>query len=170
MLPVLHKIEKIIMTIGFVSAMIFLPIMVLGRTYEIIARKVATAPSGLLQAFESESFFFLVFLSLGYAYLTDSHVRIDILRDKWGPRTRAWVEIAGFVVFMLPFGIVVIWYGLDFVALSYGHGERLGFALGGPWRWLMKAALPFGVCLLLIAMASKCLRALAAAQHGKLPE
>lgn len=160
MLNTLLKIEKVIAAIGYVAALILLPVMVLGRTYEIIARKLYHAPSGLIQGIETEAFFLVVFLSLGYAYLHDSHVRIDILRDRWRPRTQAWVELAGFIFLMLPFGIVVIWNGLDLVTLSLRYNERLTLAMGAPVRWLWQAALPFGITMLLVAMASKCLRAL----------
>ena len=44
-----------------------------------------------------------------YAYATDSHIRIEILHQRWSARTRAWIEIAGCVLFLVPWLLLLLW-------------------------------------------------------------
>jgi TRAP-type mannitol/chloroaromatic compound transport system permease small subunit len=53
----------------------------------------------------------LFLLCLGYAYIKDAHVRIELVRDTMRPRTRVWVELLGCVLFMVPYCYVVMQYG-----------------------------------------------------------
>jgi TRAP-type mannitol/chloroaromatic compound transport system permease small subunit len=121
-------------------------------------RKLFNAPSAFLQFIEWEAFTLLVLLSLGFAYVKNAHVRVDILRDRLGPRARAGIELAGFLIFMLPFALVVIVHGADYADDSWRHGERSALAWGRPLKWLIKAALPFGVGLFLLATTIAALR------------
>ena len=45
-------------------------------------RKIFNAPSTFLKFIEWEAFTLLVVLSLGFAYVRNAHVRVDILRDR----------------------------------------------------------------------------------------
>ena len=52
------------------------------------------------------SFGFL--LGLSYAYQADSHIRVDVLHERWSRRTQAWIELYGILLFMLPFIAVIL--------------------------------------------------------------
>ena len=58
-------------------------------------------------------------LIAAYAYQTDAHIRIEVLHQRWSPRARAWVEIAGCVLFLVPWLALVFWSSLPFVRLSW---------------------------------------------------
>lgn len=146
------------MFIGIASAMLLLPLLIGVRVYEIVMRKLFDAPSAFLQFIEWEAFTLLVLLSLGFAYVRNAHVRVDILRDRLSGRARAAIELAGFLLFMLPFALVVIVYGAEYAADSWRHGERSALAWGRPLRWLVKGALPFGIGLFLVAATIAALR------------
>jgi TRAP-type mannitol/chloroaromatic compound transport system permease small subunit len=81
----------------------------------------------------------------------DSHVRIDLVRERLGPRARAWIEILGIVFFLLPFCALVIIYGADFAAVSFAQGEGSASGGGLGHRWIIKAALPTGVGMLALS-------------------
>jgi TRAP-type mannitol/chloroaromatic compound transport system permease small subunit len=55
-------------------------------------------------------FFSLIFL-LGAAYGLnhDVHVRVDVLYERLGRKTRAWIDLAGTVLFLLPFSLLMLW-------------------------------------------------------------
>ena len=40
---------------------------------------------------------------LSFALTTDSHIRVDILHEKFSPELRAWIELYGILLFLLPF-------------------------------------------------------------------
>lgn len=150
-------IERLIRRVGFIAALIFLPAMMLSRLTEIVTRPL-NLPGSLFNAMEAEFFLFFAFLIAGSAAVSDAHVRVDIFRERFGPRLRAWIEILGTLVFVLPFSLAVIWYGADLVAIAWQNGERAAFALGAPARWIIILATPVGIGLLALAILCRTAR------------
>jgi TRAP-type mannitol/chloroaromatic compound transport system permease small subunit len=92
---------------------------------------------------------------LAFAYQTDSHIRVDLLRDAWSARTRAWIELYGTLLLLLPFVALVLVFGVPFVRSSFAVNEISQAPGGLPFRWLVKALLPLGFALLLLAALSR---------------
>lgn len=97
--------------------------------------------------------FSLVFL-LGAAYTLrhDGHVRLDLLYHSRyvNARQRAMLDLAGTILFLLPFCALVISASLEFVHQAMIHSEGSPDPGGLPHRWLIKAAVPVGFGLLLL--------------------
>jgi TRAP-type mannitol/chloroaromatic compound transport system permease small subunit len=93
----------------------------------------------------------LFLLCLGWAYVKGAHVRIDVLRDRLGRRAREWIEAIGVILLLLPFAALVFWYGIDFTATSYAQNEASASGGGLSHRWIIKAMLPAGLLLLMLA-------------------
>ena len=87
----------------------------------------------------------LIFL-LGAAYTLkhDAHVRVDVIFQYFGPRTRALVNVLGTLLFLLPGCWLLIKTSINFVQYAYMIGEVSPDPGGLPLRWLIKAAIPFG--------------------------
>jgi TRAP-type mannitol/chloroaromatic compound transport system permease small subunit len=93
-------------------------------------------------------------LAAPYAYATDSHIRIEILHQRWSARTRAWLEIVGCVVFLIPWLLLLLWSSLPFVRLSWRVLEPSAQPGGLPGLYLVKTMLPvFALLMLLQALA-----------------
>ena len=148
---VLNAVERGIVVVSLVSAWVLIPLMIAIRVFDIVARRYNASPSNLIQSLEGRAFFFLVFLSFGYAYLRNAHVRVDILRIRFSPRGRAWLEIAGILLAIVPLSVVVIGYGIEYSHQSFLIGEREAIALGLPLKWAVKGMMPFGMGLLFVA-------------------
>jgi TRAP-type mannitol/chloroaromatic compound transport system permease small subunit len=97
-------------------------------------------------------------LGMAYALKHDAHVRVDVLRERLAPRTRAIVEIAGVALLLWPlcgFGLAVGW---DYVAASWAQSE--GSRDGGlPHVWLLKAMVPLALALLALQGLARVLHA-----------
>ena len=53
--------------------------------------------------------FSLVFLlGASYALRHDAHVRVDVLYGQLGVRARAWIDLLGTIVFLIPFSIFML--------------------------------------------------------------
>ncbi|MGR8948927.1 MAG: TRAP transporter small permease subunit [Gammaproteobacteria bacterium] len=94
-------------------------------------------------------------LGLSYAYSDDVHIRVDVLRANFSPRLTAWIELYGILILLLPFVLLIIYFGIPFVTSSHALGEVSQAPGGLPHRWLIKAALPFGFLLLLAAVVAR---------------
>jgi len=94
-------------------------------------------------------------LGMSYAYKADSHIRVDVLHERMSPRMQAWIELYGILLFVLPFVVLIIYYAIPFVVSSWNLAEVSQAPGGLPYRWFIKAALPLGFMLLLLAVLSR---------------
>ena len=92
---------------------------------------------------------------LSYAYASDSHIRVDVLRGWFHPRINAWIELYGIVFLLLPLIALVLIFGTPFVLSSFQLGEVSQAPGGLAYRWAIKAALPVGFSLLLVSTVSR---------------
>lgn len=94
-------------------------------------------------------------LGMSYAYQHDAHIRVDVLHERLSPSAQAWIELYGILIFLLPFIALVLIFALPFVWSSYELSEVSQAPGGLPMRWLIKAVLPLGFFLLLLAVVSR---------------
>ena len=97
-------------------------------------------------------------LGMSYAYQADVHIRVDVLHERFSPELKAWIELYGILLFLLPFIALVLIYSVQFVTSSYLVGEVSPSPGGLPYRWAMKAILPLGFALLLLTVFARLLR------------
>lgn len=88
-------------------------------------------------------------LSLPYALVENRHVRVDMLYAGLKPRQRTIVDLAGDVLFLMPFCIVIGYLSIRFVTFAYTTGEQSTYG-GLVDRWVVKAFLPLGLGLLFL--------------------
>ena len=71
---------------------------------------------------EAQWYLFSVIFFLGFAFILkrNTHVRVDFLYQNFGPKTRAWVNLFGTLVFLLPFCILGIYVTYEPVLRSWG--------------------------------------------------
>lgn len=107
--------------------------------------------STLLQELEWHSHTVLFALVLGYGYIWNTHVRVDLVREHLSFRRKAWVEFLGLSIFLIPFTAVVCYFALEFAQDSYKVNEISASLVGLSHRWIIKSVLVFGLVTALIA-------------------
>lgn len=103
----------------------------------------------------------IVFMAgAGYTLLHEGHVRVDILYRTASPRYRAWVDLAGVLLLLVPL-ITMVWIVCwPYVVASWDRLEGSREAGGLPGLFLLKSVLlVFCVCVGLqgLAMLSRAL-------------
>ncbi len=84
----------------------------------------------------------LVFMvGAGYTLLHDGHVRVDVFYRGAGPRFRAWVDLVGSLVLLLPVVVVVAYVSYPYVADSWTRLETSREAGGLPGLFLLKSVI-----------------------------
>ncbi len=87
-------------------------------------------------------------LGAGYTLLHDGHVRVDILYRDASPRFRAWVDLSGALILLLPV-LVMIWIvSFPYVEASWLRLEESREAGGLPGLFLLKSVI-LAFCILL---------------------
>ena len=93
----------------------------------------------------------LVFMSAAaWTFQTDDHVRVDIFYRDRSSRHKAWVNLLGTLIFLVPFSIFLIIIGWDYVAASWATKEGSREAGGLPLVYLLKSLILVMPALLLI--------------------
>ena len=94
-------------------------------------------------------------LALGYGVQTDSHIRVDVLHERFSPTLQAWFEFYGILLFLLPFITLMLFFSVPFVVTSFELSEISNAPGGLPFRWAIKAMLPLGFLLLALATLAR---------------
>lgn len=77
----------------------------------------------------------------GFTMLHGGHVSVDIAYSKFGPRTKAWVDILGTVFFLLPWMGVLAWTSAQFILSSWSILEPSSQADGMSGLFLLKSTI-----------------------------
>ncbi|MDP3617589.1 MAG: TRAP transporter small permease subunit [Rhodoferax sp.] len=99
-------------------------------------------------------------LASAYTLLNGEHVKIDVIYGRWSKRTQIWIDVFGFIFFLLPFCAAVLWFSIPFFLKGYYSGEVSSNA-GGLILWPVYAVLPLGFGLLLLQGISELIKRLA---------
>ena len=154
MLKILLKIsefvEKIVSIFGKFGSWLAIPLISI-IIFDIITRRFFVLGSTKLQEMEWHLHTSLFLLVLGYAYLEDAHVRIEIVREKYSVKVKAVLETLGITIFLIPYTLLVIYFGIDFVQRSFSVNEVSSALTGLSHRWIIKLFIPIGMVLLFLA-------------------
>lgn len=97
---------------------------------------------------------------LGYCYVRNVHVRIDVAIAGMSARKQAWVELFGIFVFAVPYCLVAIYYAYGFFETSFLQGESSDAPNGLAYRWIIKFCLFASLVTVLLSVISVLFRKL----------
>ncbi len=105
--------------------------------------------------------FSIVFL-LGAAYTlkANAHVRVDVFFNRLSARHKAWVNLLGGVLFLVPFCVLMLWTSWPVVVDSVMRLEGSPDPGGLP-RYPLLAVIPLAFVLLLLQGAAQIIRNIA---------
>ncbi len=143
-------IDRLLAIIAKVAA--WAGVVLIGITiFDVITRRFLVLGSTKLQEGEWHAHVVLFTLLIGYAYIKDAHVRIDLVRERLSERTQWWIELLGCLLFLIPYCVLVVYFSYDFTLRSFMNQEISGSATGLTHRWIIKAFVPIGFGLLGLA-------------------
>jgi TRAP-type mannitol/chloroaromatic compound transport system permease small subunit len=140
-------IDKLVKYVGtFVSWLTLLLVIVI--VVDVALRYLFNTTSAA--SFELEWHLFAAIFLLGAAYTLqqDKHVRVDVFYHRFSEKTKAWINLIGTLLLLLPFCVVAFWESISFVQSSFAVNETSPDPGGLPARYLIKSAIPIGFLLL----------------------
>ena len=175
-----RAIDQFLSTIGRIAAWLLLPMMIV-IIVDVITRKfgILTATKDILLAGEMHGAHDIVnkyitstkmqelewhlhaalfLLCMGFGYVKNSHVRIEIVREKFDVYTKSWLEVIGIVIFIFPYTYLLFRFGFNFAERSFDMNEVSAALTGLSHRWIIKAFLPIGMALLFLGALGVLLR------------
>lgn len=154
------RLDQLITRVGEMAAWFVLALV--GVTiFDVFSRRILVLGSTPIQELEWHFHTALFMLCLGYGYLKDTHIRVDLLRERFSPRTKAWIELFGCLLFLLPYAALILYFGSIFVLWSFQTSEESAVGTGLGHRWIIKSTILIGFVLVLGAGIAVLLRQLA---------
>ncbi|HEX8611816.1 MAG TPA: TRAP transporter small permease subunit [Telluria sp.] len=99
-------------------------------------------------------------LASAYTLKRDEHVRIDVVVGRFSKRTQVWIDLFGFLLFLIPISLLILWYGIPFAHLSIVSAEMSSNA-GGLIVWPAKLMVPVAFALIVLQGVSEIIKRVA---------
>ncbi|SLN24131.1 Tripartite ATP-independent periplasmic transporters, DctQ component [Roseivivax jejudonensis] len=141
---ILDSVNEVVGRVVACLAIVFAAITV----YDVIMRYGFNAPTRWAFDVSKQLYGFYFILLGGYALRHQSHVRVDLVTERFGEGLRRVVEIAGYVIFFFPFAWVFFTRSWEFAARSVAQGETTYGAVQLP-VYPLKIAMTVAAALLL---------------------
>lgn len=101
----------------------------------------------------------LILLAAGWTLWAGGHVRVDIFYAGMRARKKAWVDLAGALLLLMPFMLALVFLSLPYVSRSWMIFERSREVGGIPLVWLLKTLIPLFAILLGLQGIAQAIRA-----------
>ncbi len=150
----LEKLNHFFDTLGIVIGKILsvvLVLMILNVFYDVVARYFFNTGSVAMQELEWHLFSVVILLGMSYTLQQDAHVRVDLVYDVLSRRKKAFVNIIGILLFVLPVMTLIGYISIDYVVEAYQSNEQSGDPGGLTHRWIVKSMIPLSFLLLNIS-------------------
>jgi TRAP-type mannitol/chloroaromatic compound transport system permease small subunit len=96
-------------------------------------------------------------LATSYTLRRNEHVRIDVIVGHFSKRTQVWIDLLGFLIFLLPMALIILYYAVPYAWLSIQNQEVSSNA-GGLIVWPAKLLIPTGFFLLVLQGISELIK------------
>lgn len=164
-LTISTALDKVARTVGQLIGWLMLPLIAV-IVFDVTTRKIGvtqdffaefTIESGysistIMQDLQWHLHAAMLFLSFGFGYLANAHVRVDVFRELLPRRRQGWLELVGLLALGIPFLILMTIYAWDFFHVSWVQNEHSESVTGINWRWFIKFFMPVGFVLTLLAV------------------
>jgi TRAP-type mannitol/chloroaromatic compound transport system permease small subunit len=104
----------------------------------------------------------------GYALLHHSHVRIDVVYQRWSRRTQLYIDIFGHLFFLLPMALLILYLSWPVFVNAFVMHE-VSSNSGGLIIWPARLLLPVGFFLLVLQGFSELIKSIAVLK-GLIPD
>ncbi len=96
-------------------------------------------------------------LTASYTLRRNEHVRIDVVVGRFTRRTQVWIDIAGFLLFLLPAALLILYLSVPY-ALDSISSREVSSNAGGLILWPAKLLIPVGFLLLTLQGLSELIK------------
>jgi hypothetical protein len=96
-------------------------------------------------------------LAASYTLRRNEHVRIDVIVGRFSKRTQVWIDVFGFLFFLLPATLLILYFAVPF-AMESVRNQEVSSNAGGLIVWPAKILIPIGFLLLTLQGISELIK------------
>ena len=152
---ILDKVSGFAMGIAMIAA--FLIILI--QLAAVLLRYVFGLSFSWLNDSVIFSFAMIFMLGAAATLRDDGHVRVDILRPRFGPKTKAGIEMFGSLAFIVPIGVLILYSASGLIARTWTDLEPFNESDGLPIQYLFKTLVPVFAFLMIGQAISQAIKA-----------
>jgi len=154
-----RAVDRLNEAIGKAVVWLVLVVVVISAGNAVVRYGFDWSSNGLLEI-QWYLFSAIFLLCAGYVLKKNEHIRIDVIFGRFSARTQNWIDVFGFLVFMLPMVTMTLWLSWP-VFMNAWHSGETSANPGGLVRWPVRLLLPVGFFLLLLQGLSELVKRLA---------
>ncbi|MBS0247218.1 MAG: TRAP transporter small permease subunit [Proteobacteria bacterium] len=109
----------------------------------------------------------LFLLAAAWTLGSGGHVRVDIFYAGASPRGRAWIDLIGSLLLLMPFALLLLYLSLPFAARSWAILERSQETSGLPLVFVLKTLVPVFAGLMALQGIAQAIRSWAVLRAGR---
>jgi TRAP-type mannitol/chloroaromatic compound transport system permease small subunit len=109
----------------------------------------------------------LFMLAAAWTLRAGGHVRVDVFYAEASPRTKAIIDLAGSVLLLFPFALVLVWLSVPYAARSWAILERSQESSGLPLVFVLKTLIPLFAALMALQGLAQAVRAVSVLRSGR---
>lgn len=98
-------------------------------------------------------------LASAYTLKRNEHVRIDVIVGRFSRRTQAIIDILGFLFFLLPVSLLILYFAVPY-AMESIRNQEVSSNAGGLILWPAKLLIPVGFVLMILQGFSELIKRL----------
>lgn len=125
-------------------------LLVLLVCFDVARRYLLNSASTWGMELEWHLFAAIFLLGAGYAFKHDRHVRVDLFYANFSARDKAWINLLGGIIFLIPWCILIILVSFSYAKGSFEIMESSPNPNGLPFRFIIKFMVTIGLGLLLL--------------------
>lgn len=147
----------------------WLALLMTATVCAIVVLRLFTISSTALQESVSYLHSSLFMLCIAYAAQVQEHVRVDIFYRRFNTEQRAWLNLLGGILLLLPFALFLTLVSWEFALTSWRIRESSNNPGGLPLVYVLKSLVPLGGLLLslhALADIARQLIAISTREHG----
>ena len=148
------RVDKTILSIGNAASWFTLVLVVIVCT-SVFLRYVLSISSLGFDELQWHIYSACFLLGFSYSVALGTHVRNDLLYNKFPEKVRLWIDLASYALLLLPFCVIAVYHSVPFAHWAWVQNEGSIDPGGLPSRWIIKSALPLCFGLLAIAALSR---------------
>ena len=125
-------------------------ILVVFMCFDVVRRYLFNQTAGWITELEWHLFALIFLLGAGYTLKHDKHVRVDLFYAKFSSKQKAWVNLLGTLLFLIPWCWIIIASSYYYAHNAYLINEASPDPGGLPARYIIKFSITLGFILLLL--------------------
>lgn len=141
-------------------------LMVLFTIFDVSSRAFFSRPTDWAFEVTKQLYAFHFMMVGGYVLLHRAHVEVDVLKEQFTRRGRAILDVLGYLVFFLPFIIVLLYSSIRFTSRSWQFGETTYGVVAIP-VYPIKTVMCIAAALLTLQALATFLRAVMELMEGE---